>query len=235
MDEAANIIAEQIGTQFDHSDLYWLALDSQLQLSIRLRDETPIVLDADVDIDHNDVVPLNSKHISWVDGLWDLVVFSSAISILENHATEQHLTESLEAPEDGSLWISEPESGRLGAVKCLGYYPAPFFNERIIDPDSGPDCFRDAYELPKSATIVIRTAELERFLSKLEPARPPSRKTANKDAQIIHSLASALVGDLGPQPNKNAEAVSQALAQAGVEMPCTSRTLADRFKRAMND
>ena len=116
-----------------------------------------------------------------------------------------------------------------------GVLPASVFQRKDHRSGLWSNCFRDAYELPKSATIVIRTAELERFLSKLEPARPPSRKTANKDAQIIHSLASALVGDLGPQPNKNAEAVSQALAQAGVEMPCTPRTLADRFKRAMND
>ena len=233
--EAAAIISEETQTIFDPADLFWLALEKKLNLSIRLSNTTPVILYTDAKLNAEDWSETESSSITWVTGVWDIVPFDAGNTIIENHARAHCSTELQESSKHQQLWIEEPSSRQTAKVKFLSPYVASITTDRTLEPKKNPDFFLNEYEMPEGAMLVVRTAEVNMLIQKLLPDKQPSQKTANKDAQIIHSLASALVGDLGPQPNKNAEAVSQALAQAGVEMPCTSRTLADRFKRAMND
>lgn len=232
--QAAKHLSASFGEEISEADIYQLALDKRMTLSVNLvngafarfgkiipRGEARVVQGIDIPgADPYDVVlglalPGDEsvlefgREVRSVSGVWDLPMIGS-----ESLDVEHKFQQLTNGPEVTLQGLDGALIQRDGVICQLQehfsgneYFP----NEKLNTPWGHPDNFYPAGGLPTDAVFVVRTGEIVRFQLELSEADSSQKKASNDLGGRAETTFLTIIGALvelvrTPRPGRDSDA-----------------------------
>jgi hypothetical protein len=244
--EAASHLSTLFGENVSEADIFRLALDGRLTLSVFFVNGTAakrgkMIARADAEIETVQTINGNKfervkgvlldkgsvlsfdDDITYIKRVWDLAMIDGGRTLIERKY--QFLTGG---PEVDLMFIGDLFVNRSdGAWAHLVHR-----NETYTPPYNHPDNYIPAEDLPSDALLVVRTSALQNLVALSEPEPAMERPIGQRERDTLLVIIAALAEVQGidvKRPSKAALAIENATIQKGARI--SARAIEDHLRR----
>lgn len=228
--EAAKYLSVVFGEEIFEADVYRLALDKKIALSIyftklvKLKrvEIVPIPLEIKPYITHGDSMTITqADEIIYLDGIFDLLLLDLNWLLIEEKCNYSIADENKEFSALGSIYLEQNNQlfelqEELDRVRVTGFEEMESMEQFL--KKYADEYFFPAQSLPKHGLLIVRTdalRELEELMSSsVKNDAQKSKESTRKIENLLCALTSVAIDAYGYDPNSAKSSVPQDLADA---------------------